>query len=483
MTTGTNQTAPSESAAESLPTPSFVKPSQRANATTKQSKRATLNFPILLPQSNVDTCSYSSFPGLLTPAESQCTSPPPTVKPPTASPQDSSEFLTLLAAQERKVLELREELQKAEADLLALKNQWARYEAHKKKHEVRHGERMETITLNFAKRPVDGSTSLKKPLDEEDSKVVRGGGRRTQPRVFSSSKHARTLSLLSPTLENQAPIRTSSIDDLQRPPVLMEIEEREPKKPVSDQDEGKEVATSNRTEKELFAGRSLQSPSRDTIVRTSKQVASDLREGLWTFFEDIRQATVGEEGISGTESRGVRFPSKNKSEFTITPRSKIRDQPCSQRKRSSIQASVASARETSAKNNEVSFWQEFGIDTPGESHAKQDKGPEPEKGVKASPLVDVDDNWDIWDTWDTPTFQTRLSHRATTTPESAASIPPAVTEMTTNALPWPELKKFTPSKLTRTVSDLMKEWDSLSIESPQSREKAGDVDECTKTKT
>lgn len=39
----------------------------------------------------------------------------------------------------------------------------------------------------------------------------------------------------------------------------------------------------------------IQGQPRDAIVETGKQLVGDLREGLWTFFEDLRQATVGED--------------------------------------------------------------------------------------------------------------------------------------------------------------------------------------------
>jgi len=45
-------------------------------------------------------------------------------------------------------------------------------------------------------------------------------------------------------------------------------------------------------------------------------MATDLRDGLWTFFEDIRQATVGEEGVNGTATSTnttTRSPAKSTS--------------------------------------------------------------------------------------------------------------------------------------------------------------------------
>ena len=38
-------------------------------------------------------------------------------------------------------------------------------------------------------------------------------------------------------------------------------------------------------------------------MKTGKQIATDFKDGLWTFIEDLRQATVGEESINGTVGR------------------------------------------------------------------------------------------------------------------------------------------------------------------------------------
>ena len=45
---------------------------------------------------------------------------------------------------------------------------------------------------------------------------------------------------------------------------------------------------------------------RDDLVNTGRQFIGDLREGLWTFIEGLRQATVGEEAASNATSRRTR---------------------------------------------------------------------------------------------------------------------------------------------------------------------------------
>ncbi|KAL9621437.1 MAG: hypothetical protein Q9160_004080 [Pyrenula sp. 1 TL-2023] len=454
--------------ADSLPAPSFVKPSQPASATSKPSKRLTLNFPIL-PPSNFDARSVTSSPSLLTPAESQHSSP--RLKLTVPSPGESSEFLTSLAAQERKVLELREELHRAEAELLALKKRWAQYEAHKKKHEVRHGERMEAISLAGG-RVESGQTNPKKALEGERPRDVKVGGKRTQQRVFSGSKHARALSLLSPTSENQLSSRSHSISGV--PNLNAHPKEEESRSTVDDQGTMQENGTPTKHEKELLARRSLPAPSRDTLVRTSKQVASELREGLWTFFEDIRQATVGEEGINGTESRGAVVSSKKAPGTTSTLKAKTPACPPSDQGQRPKQKSTTASQNPSAKDGESSFWEEFGLDTPKRIAPNIKSSAGPEQKIDTPSLVDVDDNWDYWDT---PLSQNRLSNATTETSERDLSALQEKVAMTSNALPWPELKKFTPSKLTRTVSDLMKEWDSPSNGNLRTGKKERDDDD------
>ena len=60
----------------------------------------------------------------------------PTVPESVPSGQTDTNFLTAIAAQERRVLELKEDLVRAEADLRKLKVQWAQHEAQKKRNDA-----------------------------------------------------------------------------------------------------------------------------------------------------------------------------------------------------------------------------------------------------------------------------------------------------------------------------------------------------------
>lgn len=222
------------------------------------------------------------------------------------SPRDSGSFLTALAAQERRVLELKEDLQRAEADLALLKNQWAMHEATRKRDEIRHVEQLQTLGMPLSN--VDGneeenSGSLRMSKELERRKAMYAGTSPAKRKVFSGSRHTRTLSLLSSNATNNYGQPFSPGKDLYQPDsgeiqsarllrssTMPEVT-KEPSKKIP------EKASSNR--------QSIRGPPREAILRTGKQIAVDFREGLWTFIEDLRQATVGDEGISSTESRTI----------------------------------------------------------------------------------------------------------------------------------------------------------------------------------
>ena len=210
-------------------------------------------------------------------------------------PADPNSFLTALATQERRVLELKEELEKAEAELEKLKKQWASQEATRKRNELRHLEQLQPLNTSFA--------SISASQDEESTHVNKELGKRnktssgvkaSQRTVFSGSRHTRTLSLLSPKesaagshppLPGKGPLKRplERINDIVVPSTVHEL---------GTSTDGPNVVA------ELYKG-----PSREIIVETGKQLVGDFRQGLWTFFDDLRQVTVGDEAASRTDPR------------------------------------------------------------------------------------------------------------------------------------------------------------------------------------
>jgi Domain of unknown function (DUF4048) len=440
--------------------------SQSPKRNTRHTKGLSLNFPILLPTQHSSTVNSTAT---ASPTNSSTTASPhlkagsiPSTQDSIQSPiRTSTDFLTLVAAQERKVLELREELAKADAELTALKKQWAIYEAGKKREEVRQVRRM-TVPLDEVPSPV---LVDEKDLEEErrrrralvemtnntngqaqptHAKV----GRRGSKRVFEG-RHTRTLSLLSPvSAKHPQSEGQSSIDELTLPTTEDLASDQDNASPLSRMPtfDGL-ISPANlqlgfgKTYKNLAAHRrSLPPATADLFMKQSKQVVDGVREGLWTFFEDIRQATVGDEAVNGpvTQQR----PPKSTRNPSRATRTKTKS------------SKSGSSFDPGSKDD--SFWKEFGLDTPRKAEQPSDETRNGHAQQKSSTdsqnppdlLQDIHgENDDHWDHWESPT-NTRNELRNDAVP------------MDNEGLPWPELKKLTPGKSTRTASDLMCEWRS-----------------------
>ena len=116
-------------------------------------------------------------------------------------PEDSGAFLTALAGQERRVIELKEELERAKLDLTRLKRQWALHEMSKKKNKIKDIEQLRQIrkpvcdTNPFS--PIGLSSTAKEHKRQNPPQI---NSKQPQRKVFSGSRHTRALSLLSPKL-------------------------------------------------------------------------------------------------------------------------------------------------------------------------------------------------------------------------------------------------------------------------------------------
>ncbi|GIJ85221.1 hypothetical protein Asppvi_004077 [Aspergillus pseudoviridinutans] len=489
----------------------------RPNGAARHAKRLTLNFPINVVPGLESDPSVTS-PESMTPASfSARPSPLPAAGTPVVfdDQDDGSSLLTAIASQERKVLELREELQRAEAELDTLKKQWASSEKTKKRTEINH--RAEPlIPLRSPDRAThdessqhhrersagtaDGSSAVQSRLSRDLERrqslrsTVNGGtaisanGRR----VFQGS-HTRALSLLSPVngpgvnQQFSADVDGSRATRTPRSATLPSVER------------AATTEMSERPTEDMISQwrRTMPPPSREALVRTGKQMASDLREGLWTFLEDIRQATVGEEGINATQSRGV--PPARKRDSSSASRSRDRlsvHGGKSSRSPSSSRGKAAgtqlTGKDTKSADIDVSFWSEFGIDTAGQKSTKARGASNTPRGATEQETsnnnLDVEENWDDWDTPQPKKTHTPSSSRSTleskhdqspmtqnSSPRTSGSfgdwratqddfVPdPSVSD----GIPWPAIAKFAPSKLTRTASNLMAEWERSLSPSPE----------------
>ena len=265
--------------------------SPRRYSYQSSNKRSSLSFPI---QPDRGTANARSVP-VLSPTRTDA------IASLSRSPSPAgSKFLTAVAAQERRVLELREELQKAEKELVNLKKQFATHEASRKRNDPRRPQQLQNMKAALSPESSDddrSGSSRYMHREMEKRKAVLNGVRPHQRTVFSGSRHTRALSLLSRE-------RTSAPIAFPRPNNQNTAEEPSKRTGVETSVTSPTLSMSpydSDGSNERFRHDGI---NKDVIVRTGKQMASDLRQGLWTFLEDLRQATVGDEGISPTRARG-----------------------------------------------------------------------------------------------------------------------------------------------------------------------------------
>lgn len=427
----------------------------RPHAAARHTKRLTLNFPINIPAAGLNTASSVSdlsASSPMTPATTQAsTRPSPSLGTPLpheTQEDDGSGLLTAIASQERKVLELKEELSRAETELSTLKRQWTFSEKNKKRTEVSyHAEPL--VSLRSPAQPVESDESVQQQQgqqqqsdDSQRNKELERLERRRSMRAAASpgtsisangrrvfqGSHARTLSLVSASTDSgfSKPAAKPETEVMNRPP-------RSATLPSSIERSSNHVvagpSSMEPTEDMISQWRkTMPPPSREALMRTGKQMASDLREGLWTFLEDIRQATVGEEGINATEVRGVASPVPRNRDSTSTSRSRERLSVQGERGLSRSASSASSrgtearisGKDTKSTDIDSSFWSEFGIDTPGQKSPNARAPSNPPSGSNAHAHdpncnhLEVDDDWDAWDSTPQPK---RMQH----TPSSSRS--------------------------------------------------------------
>ncbi|KAI2696940.1 hypothetical protein CBS147332_8903 [Penicillium roqueforti] len=507
--------------------------------TARHAKRLTLNFPI--NPNEPETSDLISSPGSITPVTQSSTRPSPAQPPGTPMafevPDDGYDFLRAIASQERKVMELREELTRAEADLVTIKKQWAMSEKSRKRAEINHAEPLmplrapdfstseasssharqqsmssvtsSTVSQERMSRDLDRRSSVRAAVAAAPGTKIGSNGRR----VFHGT-HTRTLSLLSPvsgpsmSSRGELGLSDERVGRTPRSATLPSVERNNPALMNAQLDE-------SQVPEHLLAQwhKTLPPPSREALVRTGKQMASDLREGLWTFLEDIRQATVGEEGISGTQTRSSPSsslaPPHGRKRDSLASRSRERLMADGKLSRSSSSSSsrgrpaaeTKTGKDTKPAEISTSFWNEFGIDTPAQKSpsatrtpsdnktANRNEATDEQRDHRSSNSIDAqDEDLDNWESWDTPLSgqktHTPSSSRSTvaskhdqspitqgSSPRTSASFgdlnpTSALNPSVSESIPWPAITKLAPSKLQRTASNLMAEWERSLSPSP-----------------
>ncbi|KAL8810462.1 MAG: hypothetical protein Q9200_002556 [Gallowayella weberi] len=412
--------------------------------------------------------------------------------------------MTALATQERRVLELREELQKAEDDLSRLRKQWATHEAIKKRNEFRHREQLQKLgpTTRFSygedrKRAAertfqDSSGSSNTRADgglqgahgaSDQNESCRVSKRQPQRKTFAGSRHTRTLSLLSKVgTSSHIPGRVLQRPTSQASPpntgTLLKRSHTLNARPPPDR---------------TIVNDSMSGQPKEVFLETGKQLVGDLREGLWTFFEDLRQATVGEEASSSSPIRankigqgarrhgGGRQTGNDNASMSYSE-----EKPCLGTETESelgavdppVKVPIRLPSETS--NTAIAtLKQQLTRQLVRTDEAEGQSNVSPQESINQTSSWDDDDPWD---TWDSPVAKDAASCRqaGSVTSESVvspstrresprsslssfdAAIPALQTKVLTEKpkdIPWPALTKLSPGNLRMTASTLMSEWE------------------------
>jgi hypothetical protein len=330
------------------------------------SSRISLNVPIY-PRNGLNrTPSYARSPTPDTLArmsyrERHNASPAPT---------DPLDFLAALAAQERLVLELKEEQEQAELDLENLKKEWAAQDPYKKQDALRQVEELllgqaqpsRNSSLKDAERKVEEPEDIPQPKHSPPSDPSPPGEVKTRQRKVFQGGDMRPLSLLSPNEPGSRPTsRATSPNPRNRnrfEDTEAQVEEKEDKLPSTSQTSthpsvpepeseaesepdmeaemepgGKERSDALSIIQEEASTKSIKHdsmpplPTDEDFMRNSLHLASDLREGLENFLENLKQANGSEMQLVAAASDANRSnsppePSRKKSRKHASGREK-----------------------------------------------------------------------------------------------------------------------------------------------------------------
>ena len=398
-----------------MPPPPLPSPSARNNmpahvqANVRSMKRFSLQLPPLPGTSNssddvkdILTGSAVTSPESEFPLSTRASSKPPT--------PDANDFLTALAAQERRVLELKEELGKAEADLTNLKKQWALHEALKKRNEIRHVEPLRPMK-SPNKESFSSTPTTSRSMENDNRR--RAVSIRTKPSrtIFEGGRHTRTLSLLSPTsLEN----RNNVVETLDG-----KIENKARN--------GSRAALLRVSTAPIGHSAQQSGGTRDDLVYTGKQFVGDLKDGLFNFIEDLRAATVGDEALSPARSKQIESSlgtslakSSNKSKDQRIPNQVSLQSSRVSPTRELAPSVKAVSSQTVAPESESALQQPIEDATSGGAEQREvGIGSNTTDSVKPSVADEDDEGWSNWDSPPPKDTASGFSNTARSTPRSS----------------------------------------------------------------
>ncbi|KAM0198654.1 hypothetical protein ACHAPI_003671 [Fusarium lateritium] len=408
----------------------------------RQVNRLSLTLPIAPPTSD---------PSRPTPTSSAMSSVPPTpIDSGVSSPADANEFIIAIAAQERRVLELREELLRAEADLTSLKKKWTTQE-----------KKGDPIPFEAYRSPVlpseDDGASVRRSVDSDRRKLLQQTQSPTTPnrRRVLRGGHTRTLSLLSPAKPDAGFSLYQDRDHEHEQVILPSIERR----------------TAQLTNPHLSKRASWQPRSQQTgpVV---PQLVEDFKLGLRAFVEDIRQITVGDEPINGQPVRSNSISDNTRTQDTIRP-----NRPLRPKVSTVFEPPHSNSETTETKSTSTATTSKSRPEMPARSKTKSKN-----KSFSWQPLGfdSMDDN--DWSNWDSPASSSKtsrwsgstigsggLDNMSATSDEGEPADSPSKKKSTGYETPLlsPNLEEllpnlvnqFSPSNIKRTATNLMDEWE------------------------
>jgi uncharacterized protein DUF4048 len=413
-------------------------------------------------------------------------------------------FLTVLAAQERRVLELKDELRRAEEDLSRLKNQWAQHEMSRKQQSARRVLPLQPLRTNFSS--LEGSEDeldepqqvLQREMDRR--KALLGSARSSGRKVFSGSRHTRALSLLSPDKGTvSAPFQSDNLRKKLNPPF-------HPRTPIERSSTSPNMRMNTSRNGDIFTD--ITGVPSETLLTAGKQMMGDMKDTFWTFVGDIKQATVGSEAIHGHgQNRAPRLHTRSKSyrqpgtfERNRRLQNSTRDLVTSQPR--SKQSSMT--YDQAATDISSSFWREHGIlESPQAGLRRSAEASKritrlPSNSTLNTPSKPSKDNTDdTWESWGTPTPGHKSSpakprtdstsscssdqHRSAES--SNVSSPESPTQLLTPQSSaaasdsWPPLiAKIAPEGIKTTALGLMADWERAVARPGDDEDDQGTVD-------
>lgn len=189
-------------------------------------------------------------------------------------------------------MELREELGRAEDDLKRVKRQWTMHEAYRKPDG------------RAAEQGVGDDEGVRRSADMDRRRMLlqQQNATRERKRVFQG-RHVRTLSLLSPTKAPEEPFPALGDKEVERA-----VPEPDPEQPAIVR---RQAALNKRATWQPQRSSHTHAHSTSLSMSASpgspygpnnnpmSQIVEDFKLGFRTFYEDIRQITVGDEPVNG----------------------------------------------------------------------------------------------------------------------------------------------------------------------------------------